>query len=180
MINLPNSFERYLASLRYLVAHSIAKHGTRKRHIENLRKIFIAEAHLQQKSTQSVDISTLFKNLLGAISSLNSDLKFSHSTSGNFYINKKIFTLLLIIICKNSNKVLLSSNGGYLYIKYSGKALKNTALLKALNGICFTEIKSEISLIILPAIESKQTSVYIESEWENLFNSFSAVKIFFN
>ena len=74
----------------------------------------------------------------------------------------------------------LSSNDDYVFIKYSGMVSKIAVILKAMNGICFVERKTETSLIILPLIKSNQHSVYIESEWENIFDNFSPVNIFFN
>lgn len=180
MIILPNSLERYLASLRYLVTLSIAKHGTKKQHLKNLRKIYTAETYIERNLKQSVDISRLSRNLLGAISCFKNDLKFSCSASGNFYINKKLFILLLILISKKSNNIKLSSNDDCVFIKYSGMVSKIAVILKAMNGICFVERKTETSLIILPLIKSNQHSVYIESEWENIFDNFSPVNIFFN
>ncbi|MBR4099699.1 MAG: hypothetical protein IKK55_01775 [Clostridia bacterium] len=179
MIVLPNSFERYLASLRIFVSLSILKHGLQAKHLEKLQKIHLAEAFFDKNSLQSVDIYRLIQNLLYAISSIKCDFNFSCNAVGNFFINKKLFTILLLKLCEFSDNISLNSQGNYIIIKFHGKSTGVFPIISALKGFSFYETKSNISLIIIPTSKAEAQSVYIESEWEYLFDKFSIVNIFF-
>lgn len=179
LIVLPNSFERYLASLRIFVSLSILKHGLQAKHLEKLQKIHLAEAFFDKNSLQSVDIFRLSQNLLNAVRSINCNLNFSCAKAGNFYINKKLFTILLLKLCEFSDNISLNSQENYIQMKFSGKNQNISPILNALKGFYIYESKSNLSLVIIPATKTHQESVYIESEWEYLFDKFSIVNIFF-
>lgn len=179
LIVLPNSFERYLASLRIFVSLSILKHGLQAKHLEKLRKIHLAEAFFDKNSLQSVDIFRLTQNLLNAVRAINCNLNFSCDNAGNFYINKKLFSLLLLKLCEFSDKIDLTSQQNFIIIKFHGKNTGVFPIVSALKGFSFYETKSNVSLAIIPTSKAEAQSIYIESEWEYLFDKFSIVNIFF-
>ncbi len=178
MIFSPNSAMRYLAALRIYVSLSILKNGLNAKHLENLRKIFTAEAFLNKKSLQSVDIKKLSYNFFESISAIKQDFKFCCNLYGNFLINKKLFTILLLQLSKETKEISLENNNTFLIIKLNGK-IKNLSTLKALKGYSLFEIKNKKTIIIIPTTKTKQKSVEIESEWELLFDKFSVLNIFF-
>ena len=179
MIVLPNSFEKYLSALRISVSISILKHGLQPRHIDNLRKIHIAEALLHKTERQSVDINKLCTNLLSAVKTIKTDFDFRCNANGNFSINKNLFTLLLLSISKSSNSIDVTARNSFLEIKVSHKSEKALSFVRALKGYSLFELKSRQSLIIIPIRETKEESIPIESEWEYIFNKFSVLNIYF-
>ena len=179
MIVLPNSFERYLASLRNFVSLSILKHGLQQKHFEKLKKIYFAEAILNKKHPQSVDLFRLCFNLLSAVSTIKNKLNFCCEISNNYYINKKLFIFLLVKICESSNKIKLFSNDNFIIIIFNGQFKNSKKILNLLNAIYLQEIKNRISLVAVPIVKTKEKSVYIESEWEYLFDKFSIINLYF-
>lgn len=179
MIVLPNSFERYLSALRIFVSLSILKRGLKPQHLENLKKIYCAEALYNKILVQSVDINKLCTNLFSAVNTINPDFKFSCRIDGNFYVNKNLFTLFLLYVSKISNTVSVSGNEAFLTVKFPKHNNASLLFLSALGGYEIREIKQNSTLALIPSGESTEASVYIESEWENIFDQFSIVNIFF-
>lgn len=179
MIVLPNSFERYMSALRIFVSLSILKHGLQPRHLEKLKKIYYAEALFHKNLLGSVDINKLCNNLLGAVRSLNPDFKFYCHTHENYILNKKLFTCLLLTAAKTGNINVLS-HGNFLKIKFSGESEPLSPFVSALGGFLLHERTTTQGIAVIPVTLTAQESVYIESEWEYLFDKFSAVNLFFN
>lgn len=178
MIVLPNSFERYLSALRIFVSLSILKHGLKPRHLASLKKIYYAEAFYNKNSRQSVDIKKLSTNILNTITTYKYRLNFSCNLKNNYHINKNLFTLLLLEISSLSNFISISSDNNFVVIKFSSKKQNPTKTLYALGGFSFHEAKYNTTLFVIPAEKTNHPSVYIESEWENIFDQFSTVNIF--
>ena len=175
MIVLPNSFERYLSSLRILVSLSILKHGVQPKHIKNLKKIFIAEALYNKNSRQSVDISRLCNNLLRSINSINPNFKFSCQINGNFYINKSLFSLFLIEVSRISDNITIKQSENYICVLFNTSVV-SFPYLSELGGY---KLKTQNKVLaIIPVTKSDTDSVYIESEWEYIFDKFSIVNIY--
>ncbi len=178
MIILPNSLERYLASLRYWVSLSIQKHGAHKRHFANLKKIYLCEAILNKEALKSVNINKLTNNILNAAQNLNHGAKFKVDVKGNFLINKELYSFVLLKIFKNSSPTVFLKNN-FLCIKFTGETEKLSTVISALNGYTLHETKIGQNIIAIPITKTHQASVYIESEWEYLFDSFSVVNLIF-
>lgn len=179
MIVLPNSFEKYLSALRISVSISILKHGLQPRHIDNLRKIHIAESLFHQNERQGVDINKLCTNLLEAVSTIKQGFKFEVKVVGNLYLNKNIFTLLLLNFAKQKDFVKISAKDNFLKINFEGKAKSLSHLINASGGFSLYEVKTKQTIIIIPANQTNEKSVEIETEWEYLFNKFSVVNMVF-
>lgn len=180
MIILPNSFERYIAALRIYVSASILKHGLLKKHLKALRAIYIAEAFLESGISQSVDLKKLCLNLLGAVSAINTDFTYKCDTHGNYLINKRLITILLLKLSQNSRKIEINYINNKILITSTGQINNSLAVIKTLEGCYYKDLKANKSLIAIPAFETAEKSVKIESEWQNIFDSFSPVNIFFN
>jgi hypothetical protein len=180
VIILPNSFERYLSALRISVSISILKHGLQQRHIDNLRKIHIAESLLFKDRRESADIHKLCTSLLGAVKTIKNGFSFNCQINGNHIINKNLLSLLLLNLAKQKNFLKVSAKKDFLKIRFSDKANHLSHFVKALNGFSLYERKTKQTLIIIPASETNQKSVPIDSEWEYLFDKFSVINLLFN
>ncbi len=178
MIILQNSFERYLGALRNFVSKSIAKHGVQKRHFKNLKKIHFCEMLLNKKTVKCVDINKLTGNLLNAATCLNKDIKFKINLKGNLVINKELYSFLLLEIFKKSSLSVFFYNN-YVCIKFWGDSKNLSTIITALNASILHETKTDQSIIAIPTKNTNQSSVYIESDWEFLFDSFSIVNLIF-
>ncbi len=179
VIVLPNSVERYLSAVRISVSVSILKHGLQTRHLKSLKKIHIAESLLHQNTRQSTDVNSLCTNLLSAVATIKDGFSFKCNLSGNLYLNKNIFTLLILYLAKQKSFFKITQTGGFLLIHLDGKPKDVSLLVTALNGFFFFETKTQKSLIVIPTTESNEKSVEIETEWEYLFNIFSVLNMVF-
>ena len=179
MIVLPNSFERYLASLRIFVSLSILKHGLKPKHLKMLKKITIAEAFYNKNTLQNIDIYKLCINLFRAISTYKNHFKFHISKTNNHQINKILFSLLLLAIAKHADSCKIYATQNHIVIKSNNISKQLIAFINALGGYYLREIFTNKLAIIIPAAETKKPTVYIESEWEYIFNKFSILNIFF-
>ena len=178
MINLQNSFERYLGALRNFVSISITKHGLQERHLKNLKKIYFCEMILNKKVVKCVDISTLTSNLLNAARYLSPNTNLRVNTNGNIFINIELYTFLILNIFKNSSLSVFFYND-FLCIKFFGNFQRLSPIIKALNASILYEIKTDQSILYIPIKKATQPSIYIESDWEFLFDSFSIVNLIF-
>lgn len=179
MIVLPNSFERYLASLRIFVSLSVLKHGLKPKHLKMLKKITIAEAFYNKNTRQNVDIYKLCTNLFWALYTYKSHFKFHISKTNNHQINKTLFSLLLLTIAKHTENCKIYTPKNHIVIKSDNISKQLSPFIKALGGHYLREISTNQIAVIIPAPETKNPTVYIESEWEYIFNKFSIVNIFF-
>ena len=179
MIVLPNSTERYLSALRIYVSLSVLKHGLQARHLKMLKKIYTAEAYLNRNSFLSVDIYKLSTNLFRAAKAIAPNFNFKVAHSSNRYINKAIFTLFLLKISLLSSKCEISFTKESIVVKSDISPGPLSAFLSAMGGYSLYEIHRNRSLLIIPAPKTDKPSVYIESEWELIFDKFSLVNIFF-
>ncbi len=177
MIVSPNSFERYLSALRVFTSLSILNHGLLPRHLENLKKIYVAEAFYHKNERQCVNLNKLCNNLLCAVSAKNPSFIFSCNINGNYIINKNLL-ICLLLTCAKTGELKLSALGEFLLIRPGVQSLAYP-FITSLGGFVLKELKCGREIIIIPAKRTSQNSVYIESEWEYLFDKFSAVNLFF-
>ncbi len=178
MIVLPNTFERYLASLRNLTYFYILKYGLNAKYINHLKKINLAEAFFHKKTVQSVDIKNHCENLLFAVLAHNPDLKFYINTNCNHQVNQKLLSILIVNICRFSDFLKIDADGEFLYFNFWGNPKNISNITSALKGNSFYETKSETSLLVISAPETKEKAIPYQSEWEWLFDEFSIVNLF--
>lgn len=154
MIYLPNKLERYTSTLRNYLQNRALKEGITPKILENMRKIYIAEALLFDSYEQPINISLLSSQILSAVyikkTEKNIPFEFKVKLNGNFITNKKLYTALLLNICKDSQKVSLFLLNGKIAIKATNANKKIIIpLTKKLKGIAFFEKKSKDFIIIL-------------------------------
>jgi len=180
---LPNSFERYVAALRILTSLLILKHGYNKKYLKNLCKIYIAESYYKNNPCVPLDIRDYSLSLFCAVAFLkykqNKKFEFSVDTDGNFLINKSIFTVLLLKLCKECEIIDIKAGSSGIIINLKGNHKKSLSALKKLKGFYFYSSKTNNGKFVIPAKKTDQKSVSFPSVWENIHNRFSPVNLFF-
>ncbi len=179
MTVLPNSFERYTASLRILTSLLILKHGLNKKFLRNLSKIYTAEAFYNNKNLQPLSIQKFALELFYAASVIKpQNLIFSINCQGNFLINKNVFTVLLLSLLKECDEINITFEKN-IVINFKGNHKKALSALKNLQGYYFYSVFANSGKFIIPALRTNKQSVPFANEWENIVNQFSTVNLFF-
>jgi len=181
LIILPNKYERYTAALRNSVQSSILKKGITLKHLKRLRKIYEAEAILGYKNIAPVNLSVFFNSLLlsAYIKLLQKDLPldFFIEVYGNFLINRKLLTALLLNLCCITNKIKIYYEREKIVIECQTENKVKPVILKALKAVHFYEIKTKKYIIIISAEKTAKDSLKTEKEWD-ILNPFSPVNIY--
>lgn len=183
MTVLPNSFERYTFALRILTSLSILKHGLTQKHLRNLSKIYTAESFYRKDFTEATNIQKFSLNLLFAVAVIkfkqNKTFEFEVDVNKNFLINKNIFTVLILNLCKECEKIYISAKQNQITVSFKGNYKKSLSALKKLKGFYFYSLKTGDGKIVIPAQETSQNSSNPINEWGNIFDRFSPVNLFF-
>ena len=174
MTVLPNSFERYTSALRILTSLLILKHGLQHKYLKNLRKIYTAESFFRSDFYESVNMKEFTLSLLYAVAIIkfkqNKNFTFEVDADKNFLISKGVFTVLLLNLCICCEQVCICVKDQKIIINFKGNHQK---------GFYFYSFKTRIGKIIVPAKLTDQKSVDFSGEWENIFDRFSPVNLFF-
>ena len=181
MIYLPNFFERYTASLRNVIHLSVAKNGLMPKHLENMRKIFIIEALLCPDFEEPTDIAEFTSKLLSAVYinklAKGNSFEFDIRLNGRYMLNRKLYTALILNICRNSHKLSIYKKYEQIIIR-AENCEKNSynKIIKVMNSYSLFESKSKTALIVLnyTATNKKSKPPIIESS----YNPFSPVNLF--
>ena len=168
-----------MSSLRFFISLSILKHGLQQKHLENLKKIYVAEAFYNKETTQSVNINKLCVNLFNALKIIKPVFEFRISAMQNHNTNKNLLTLLLLTVSQYTTFCYVHTIEKHIIIRTENNSNILSPIIKALGGYCLREIITNQISIIIPAPTNDNPSVYIESEWELIFDKFSSVNIFF-
>ncbi len=178
MIVLPNSFEKYLYNLRIYTSFSILKHGILPRHIENLKKIYLAEAYLFKNHTHPIDLRLLSFNLLCCVKTVKK-FDFQLNINNTVLINARLYTALLLTLAKNTPFLKIEINNGIIF-SGKGKIENIRKIIAYLHGCSFFDIKTMDYLIYIPCLKTNLSPIPTVSQWELLFDKFSVFNLFFN
>ena len=178
MIVLPNSFDRYLAHLRYYISLSILKHGLTIEHMKKLQKIYTAEALFYNEKRDNINLNKLLGNLLNAISDITKNFEFSLKVTGNCAVNKNLLEILVTLLAKQTLFLKIKKVDNNLIIKFKNNIKNIKPIVFALNGLLLYEIRTNESVIIIP---TKKTCRFDEvpSEYQYVFDRFSFLNVFF-
>ncbi len=177
MIISTNRFASYLNNLRILTSLSILKHGLQTKHLKNLKKIYLAEAFLYKDFAEPINLKLLSFNLLSSVRAVKENFTFNCSLYENYFLNKKLYVALLLLLSQNTNHLSINYKHGIL-IKGTGKINNALSVIKQMKAHYFYEIKTQNYLIFLPTTSTRKPSVQIESEWHFLFDEFSVLNLF--
>ena len=184
MIFLPNKFELYCCVLRNTVQHLIIKNGYRDKYIKNLMKIHKAEAlfSYEEEPANIKDFSSeILKAVFLKLKEKNKSFHFRIQKTGIFLINKKLFSSLLLCLCRNAEKIEIGTLCGKIFIKAEKTDLiELKKLLKAINAEYFFERKNRKLLIIINATKTDKKPCGNEKDWEYILNPLSVVNIYLN
>lgn len=183
MIFLPNKFERYTAALRNLVHISAIKKGKNQNMLKNMQKIFVAEAIFSKDYVSPINLGKLASQLLTAVyikkAEKNLSFEFSNRLYGNYMLNPKLFTALLLTLCKDCEKIFLSTQNGKLVIKTVGFKVKNSlSTVKAMKGCMLYERFSKTAIFTFSFTATNKRETVCTHEYSRLSDPFSAVNIF--
>ena len=180
MIFLPNSFDRYLSSLRLYISHLILRDGLSKRNFEKLKKIYFAEALFYKNTRQNIDVNKLCYNLLSAVKNLKPRFDFKITASQNILINEQLLINLLLSLATETDYLKIDITQKFLIIKTKSKIKTALPITRVLKSFTLYEIKQCETLIAIPIKITKEKSAPIDSEWEYTFNKFSVVNMYLN
>ncbi len=187
MIFLPNNFERYTAALRNLIQLFVIKNGIKPKYLDSLRKIYQAEALFSRDAEIPTDICNFLSHLLTAVYIKKSEsgipFYFKINIRGNFLLNQKPYTALILSVCQNAYKIEIFELNGKLAIKaITPKTKHSHRLVKNLDGCVYFERVTNTSLTLLPLIATDKKAILCKpnNTEEYLLNPFSEVNIYLN
>ncbi len=183
MIFLPNNFFRFLSALRNDIQSRILRKGILKGHLRLIEKITLAEAAFAERCPEPADIAGLSSRLLQAvyIKLLENGRRFSFSVSCRevFLIDKKGFTVFLLLLCRSAEGIFVYSQRGKLVIKAMAADLNACRpLTKVLNIRVFKELKTNTAVLIIPATKTEKKAGEDLSVLEYLADPLSTVNVF--
>ena len=182
---MPNNFERYTAALRNLIQLFVIKNGIKPKYLDSLRKIYQAEALFSRDAEIPTDICNFLSHLLTAVYIKKSEsgipFYFNIRINGNFLLSPKIYTALILSICRNAESIEIYRQNGSIIIRAASENIKHSLkLIKKLKGCVYFERITNTALIVLPITATdKKTELCKPNVLEEyLFNPFSAVNIY--
>ncbi len=182
MIFLPNKFELYTCILRNTMQTLIIKNGLKPIYLKNLMKIHRAEA-LFRETAEPIDIKSFCDEILKAVFIKKTENKkgfgFRVSAMGIFIINKKLFTSLLLSLCKDTNKIKIDLLNGKILITASVTKF-DLKIINAIGATYFFERKTKQLYILITAQKTKKAPTGTEKDWEYILNPLSVVNVYLN
>lgn len=147
-----------------------------------LTKIHKAEALFSQ-DFEPVDIEVFSSEILNAVryKHYKNSKKFEVKTEkvGSVILNKKLFTSLLLNLCKSSEKIEISSFAGNILMKaYRTNLQEHKKLIEALGGTYFFMHHTNTVAILISAKKTDKTPKSEIKDWEYLLNPLSVVNIY--
>lgn len=182
LIFLPNKFERYTAALRSVIQNLIIKNGIKQNYLKNLKTIYDFEAILSN-TLSTINIEKEYYEFFAAIylKKIKKDKKFTFfiNANGNYLINRKLFTALLLNLSLNCNEITLQNKENLIIV--SGDFQINSKIkimVKKLNGAYLREIKSNKTLLVFPFNKSQNKAENFEYAYSLLQNSLSIINCY--
>lgn len=181
MIFLPNFLERYMSALRCSIQYLTEKNGIKPKYLKMLKKIYKAEAIIGDE-VLPVNILDYTENLLFAIYvkrvNRNKCFHFSVNSTGNYLINVKAYTSLLLDISLNSQNLWIENVKGNIIIKADMLYKEeNNKILKVLKGYYYNIRYDNKSVFVIPSIFTGKRELQFNNIWDYLANPFSEVNM---
>lgn len=164
--------------------HLIIKNGYKDNYLRNLKKIHRIEALLSDKK-EPINIKSFSLELLKAVFikklENNTKLRFTIDNTNTFLINKKLYTSLLLTLCKDTEKIEIKLYNEKILIKAINADTKDILnLIKKLDAIYFHEFKTKNLFILINAEKTSKIPEKYEKDWEYILNPLSVVNIYLN
>ena len=183
MIFLPNKIEKYTYAFRNTFQFLISKNGIKENYLKSLRKICEAEILFNEISNNFIVCKEHLYQLLTAIFIKqiinNKEFDFIVDVKGNFLVDKKLFHALILNIAEKSKRIEILEINNKIIIKFDLKVdYKTFKFIKKLNGQILTEIKNEITLVVLSVdFTDKKTEENINA-FDMLKNPLSDINVY--
>lgn len=183
MIYFPNKIERYLAVLRNTFQIRILKNGIKNRYLQNLKRIYITEALLFTENPQPIELQSFCAEILTAVFLkkliLRQSFDFSINLDGNYMVCKKLFTVALLNIASNSQRVKIYTVKGRIIIQsILSDTDKMQLLAKKLDGIFLQEKKTKNAILTADFTKTQKKTGDYEKAYELLENPLSVVNFY--
>ena len=177
MIYYPKKYEIYANSLRCLYQNLILQKGFKQNLLNSLRKIYEFECIFQAEKSP-VNLYDFCDAILTAVT-LKRNLIFQLNIHGNFILNQKAFTALLLGISKTTDYIDISTKDEILTIKSNFKKTKTLeGLVKILGGVLFKNLENGISYIFIKLEKTKKETVDFQDAYELSVNPLSIVNCY--
>ena len=158
----------------------IIKNGYKAKYLKNLMKIHRAEA-LLSNATEPINIKEFTDEILKAVfikkTENEQSFGFRVSATGNFLINKKLYTSLLLSLCCETDKVKVDLLNEKILITASVESF-DLNLINAIGATHFYERKTKQLYILITAPKTNKTPKETEKDWEYILNPLSVVNIY--
>lgn len=183
LIYLPNKFEKYTAGLRVIFQNLILKNGIKKKYLINLGKIYENEAIFFDYDLLPIDTEKFFLSILKSVyikKILQSKKpQISCETNGNYILNKKLVSILILKIAQNSDYIKIYKKRKKIFILTKGvKYKKIKKIIIKLHCLYFEEIKSKRQLIILAPEKTDKKAKDFEEDLFSLQNPLSPINYY--
>ena len=158
----------------------IIKNGYKAKYLKNLMKIHRAEA-LLSNATEPINIKEFTDEILKAVfikkTENEQSFGFRVSATGNFLINKKLYTSLLLSLCHETDRIKVDLLNEKILITASVGSF-DLNLIKAIGATHFYERKTKQLYILITAPKTNKTPTETEKDWEYILNPLSIVNIY--
>lgn len=147
-----------------------------------MKKIYKAEAKLEE-GTVPVNLCDFATRLLTGVYikriEQNKNFKFNVKSDGNYFLNIKAFTVLLLEASEKSESIFVEGKRGKVIITAESFSIhSNLELFSILKAYYFKEGNKKIK-IILPTDATGKTEVLFKSIWDYIEQPFSEINMWF-
>ncbi len=178
MINFPKKYHKVPYYLRNSYQKLILKYGIKPKYLNTLKKILRIEAYISGIFPVPVNIENYCSQLFTAIF-LKKDFDYFINTKGNFSVDKKLFTTLLLEISQWCDYLEITVINSCLVLKGNFKITMPIKILThRLGGVIFGDLKREIYYLKFNFPATQKENGDIEKAYSMLQNPLSAVNIY--
>lgn len=182
LIFLPNKFERTVLVFRNTIHNLIYKNGIKPRYIYMLSKIYKAEA-LNSNELVPTNLTEFTNKILTAVYVKKKEkgkvFTFFTEDIGKCIINKKLYLSLILLLCKQSDKITIKKTGEKILIRSKiNKAFHIEKEVKKLNGLYLGELKTNLVCIALTPHKTNKRQVKYEKDWLQITNPLSMINCY--
>ena len=180
LIYYPNKFEIYTSSLRLVYQKLILKNGIKQKYLKSLRKIDEFEGVIFQNEPIPINVEDFCGELLTAVF-LKKDFDYNINVSGNYILDKKIFTMLILSICVKTDFLTIFNFNQNIVLKGKFKcSSKILRLTEKLGGNVFSEVKTGTTFIRFDFPLTQKNTEDFEKAYYLLQNPLSKVNLYLN
>ncbi len=177
MIYYPKKYELYANSMRCLYHKLILQKGPKPNLLISLRKIY--EFECKYSATLLPTNLYEFCNELLTAASFRRKFIFQLKVHGNYLLNQKIFTAILLNICQNADFVEIEISNKTAIIKTNCKKTKQIKrLVFLMGGVILNVVNNDFLHIFLTLKKTKKETVDSQDAYELSVNPLSIINCY--